>query len=59
MRKFILLAILIALAIYAYNTVDFKEIIPQANDAIKNTNVINTVNTSRENRNNEAKSLGL
>ncbi len=58
MRKFILLAILIGLIVYAYNTVDFKELIPQANDAIKNSAIINTVNSNREDRKNEVESLG-
>ena len=58
MRKIVLLVVLIALAIYAYMAVDFKEIIPQANDAIQNSSLIDTVNTSRENRKNEVESLG-
>lgn len=58
MRKIVLLVVLIALAIYAYMTVEFKEIIPQANDAIQNSSLIDTVNTSRENRKNEVESLG-
>ncbi len=58
MLKFILLVILIALGWYAYNNVDFKNIVPDTTEAIKNTSLINTVNTRRENRKNELEQLG-
>lgn len=58
MLKYILLVILMVLGWHAYNTVDFKTVVPDTVDAIKNTSLINTVNTKRENRKNELNQLG-
>ena len=58
MLKYILLIILIVLGLHAYNTVDFKTVVPDTVDALKNTSLINNVNTKRENRSNELKNLG-
>lgn len=58
MLKYILLVILIVLGWHAYNTVDFKTVVPDTVDALKNTSLINNVNTKRENRSNELKNLG-
>lgn len=59
MMKYILIIVLAILCVRAYQTVDFKTIVPQTVDAIKNSNIINTVNSTREERNNQARSLGL
>lgn len=58
MLKYILLVILIVLGWHAYNTVDFKTVVPDTVDALKNTSLIYNVNTKRENRSNELKNLG-
>ena len=59
MLKYVLLIILAILCVRAYQTVDFSTVIPQTMDTIKNSSLINNVNSTREDRKNEARSLGL
>lgn len=59
MLKYILLIVFVVLCVRAYQTVDFATVIPQAMDSIRNSNLIDGINSKREDRNNQAKSLGL